>query len=208
MPAVTGGDGRPAAAETPEGVDADGEDRPVVLVVDDEEMTTEAVALWLGDRYEVLTASSGEAALETLDERVDVVLLDRHMPGLSGSETLARIRERETDVRVAMLTAVDPEPGVAAMPFDDYLVKPVDDESLHDTVERLHRLADYDETVGELYAVAQKRAVLEAEHAPEALSSSEEYRDLVETHERLRADTREAAAGMDWSGFERLVGDL
>jgi DNA-binding response OmpR family regulator len=198
-----------------EGSDATGRDaseegteRPVVLVVDDEEVTTEAVALWLGDDYEVLTAYSGEAALETLDGRVDVVLLDRHMPGLSGSETLERIRERDLGVRVAMLTAVDPELGVAEMPFDAYLVKPVDDGSLHETVDRLCRLADFDDAVGDLYAVAQKRALLEAEHAPGTLEGSEEYRTLVEEHERLRDETRDAAAGMDWTGFERLVGDL
>ena len=200
------GDGNGAAGTAASGtVDAD---RPVVLVVDDEEMTTEAVALWLGDGYEVLTAYSGEEALETLDDRVDVVLLDRHMPGLSGSETLSRIREREFDVRVAMLTAVDPELGVAEMPFDAYLLKPVDDDSLHETVERLCRLADYDDTVGELYAVAQKRAVLESEHPPGILEENEEYRTLVEEHERLQGETREVTGGMDWAGFERLVGDL
>jgi DNA-binding response OmpR family regulator len=36
------------------------------------------------------------------------VLLDRRMPGLSGDNALNRIREREYDCRVAMVTAVDP----------------------------------------------------------------------------------------------------
>lgn len=107
-----------------------------------------------------------------------------------------------------MLTAVDPELGVAEMPFDAYLLKPVDDNSLHETVERLCRLADFDDAVGDLYAVEQKRALLEAEHTPEALEGSSVYRTLVEEHERLQDETRAAAAGMDWAGFERLVGDL
>lgn len=82
---------------------------PVVLVVDDEEDLANLYSQWLSDDYAVRTAYNGEQALERLDETVDVVLLDRRMPGLSGDDALNRIREREYDCRVAMVTAVDPD---------------------------------------------------------------------------------------------------
>jgi len=59
-----------------------------------------------------------------IDETVDVVLLDRMMPGMSGQEVLAAIRERGLDCRVAMVTAVDADFDVIEMGFDEYLGKP------------------------------------------------------------------------------------
>ena len=50
--------------------------------------------------------------------------------------------------------------------------------------------------------------MLEAEHTPASLEGSDEYRALVDEHERLQGATREATTGMDWTGFERLAGDL
>ncbi|MFB6105679.1 MAG: response regulator, partial [Halobacteriaceae archaeon] len=64
--------------------------RPTVVVVDDEEGIAEAYSYWLSDEYDVRTAQSGAGALETIDEDVDVVLLDRRMPDRSGDEVLDR----------------------------------------------------------------------------------------------------------------------
>jgi len=51
-----------------------------VLVVDDERDVADVYALRLSDEFETRTAYSGGAALTPLDDDVDVVLLDRHMP--------------------------------------------------------------------------------------------------------------------------------
>ena len=126
--------------DNPDDGGADPDTRPRILVIDDEERVGQAFALWLDD-YRVETATSGEAGLELMDDGVDVVLLDRHMPGLSGSEVLERIREVGYDCRVAMVTAVDPELGIADLPFDAYVTKPVDRSDLVGAVERLPRVA-------------------------------------------------------------------
>jgi len=151
---------------------------PVVLVVEDEPDVAETYALWLEADHEVRRAASGEAALETLDDDVDVVLLDRMMPGMSGDEVLERIRERGVDVRVAMVTAVDPDFDVVAMGFDDYVTKPPRREQLRDTVADLLERADYQERVREFRSLATKRALLEAEKTPAELEGSEAYASL------------------------------
>ena len=107
------------------------DDAAVVLVVDDEEEVAEVFSLWLRDVYETRVATGGEAALEAVDG-VDLVLLDRRMPDLSGDETLARMRERGYDGPVAMVTAVDPDFDIVEMAFDDYLVKPISKEELQE----------------------------------------------------------------------------
>ncbi|GGN16629.1 response regulator [Halarchaeum nitratireducens] len=165
------------------------DDRPVVLVVDDEERIPQAFALWLDDDYEVRTATSGEEALERLDDAVDVVLLDRQMPGLSGDAVLERIREEGYGCRVAMVTGVDPDFDIVDMPFDDYLKKPVGRDELQATVERLLSVSDYDEAVRRYFALSEKRATLEAEKSRAELDASDEYasllRELDEQEERM-----------------------
>lgn len=115
------------------------EDPPTVLVVEDEEAVVEAYAMWLSDVAEVRTATGGREALELVDDDVDAVLLDRRMPDLSGDETLAEIRERGYDCRVAMVTAVDPAVDVNAVDasFETYLTKPVTKEEIVDAVGEL-----------------------------------------------------------------------
>lgn len=101
------------------------------LVVDDEQEVADAYALRLRDYCDIETAYSGEAALSIItDSSIDVVLLDRHMPGLSGDDVLSALVERDYDGRVVMVTAVDPGIEVLDMPFDDYLCKPVDREEV------------------------------------------------------------------------------
>lgn len=117
----------------------------LVLVVDDSPvnlMLSSAQLERLG--YSVLTAESGAAGLELLDQRIgsnepiDVVLMDWHMPEMDGLETTARIRSTELESGrkrvpiIAMTASVisgDREKCLAAG-MDDYLPKPVSIDDL------------------------------------------------------------------------------
>jgi len=171
-----------------------GPDRPTVLAVDDEEAYVQAFARWLGADYDVRTATNGEDAFQQLDEAVDVVLLDRRMPGLTGDEVLAEIRARDIDCQVSMVTAVEPDFDILEMGFDDYVVKPVTEEELITLVETLLRRASFDEQFRKCFALASKKAALEANREPEELERSEEYAELQQ--ELLDAE-REANRTLD-----------
>lgn len=164
------------------------EDPPVVLAVDDEERVVQAFELWLGDAYRIVTATDGETAMERLDGSVDVVLLDRHMPGVSGEAVLQRIRESPHDPWVVMVTAVDPDFDLIDMPFDEYLSKPVGESELRSVVDRLLRIDDYDDRITELYTVTRKIATLRTELTNAELRCDERYLELLGRQERLRAD--------------------
>ena len=101
-----------------------------VLAVDDEPDLAELYRVYLDPAYDVRIATGGEEALDAMDETVDVVLLDRRMPDMSGHEVLDAIRGEGYDARVAMLTAVEPDVDIVEMPFDDYKTKPVTKEDL------------------------------------------------------------------------------
>jgi len=164
------------------------EDLPLVLVVEDESDLADLYAAWLGDSYRVRTAYGGREALEQLDADVDVVLLDRRMPGLSGDEVLDAIQERGIDCQVAMVTAVEPDFDVLEMGFDDYLVKPVARDELLDTVGDLERRSTYDSGVQELFSLASKKALLEAEKTDAELAENEEYQELEDRLATLREE--------------------
>ena len=183
------------------------DDAAVVLVVDDEEGVAEVFSLWLRDEYETRVATGGEAALEAIDG-VDIVLLDRRMPDLSGDETLARMRERGYDGPVAMVTAVDPDFDIVDMAFDDYLVKPISKEELRETVERLLSVQSYDDQTQDQFALARKLAALEVEKDESELEASEEYATLRRQFEEGQGALDEAFAQMDEQAKTALLKDL
>ncbi|MUW15953.1 response regulator [Halorubrum sp. CBA1125] len=129
---------------------------PTVLAVDDDPDLAELYRVYLDPAYDVRIATEGEAALTAMDEAVDVVLLDRRMPDMSGDELLSAIREEGYDARVAMLTAVEPDVDIVDMPFDDYKTKPVTREDLLALVEVLLRRAEFDERSQEFFALVSR----------------------------------------------------
>jgi DNA-binding response OmpR family regulator len=182
--------------------------QPTVLLVDDERDVVDVYALaFTGGEYTVLKAYSGEEALEQVDD-ADIVLLDRRMPGLSGQDVLDEIRDRGLDVRVAMVTAVDPDFDIADMDFDTYLTKPVSDDELRATVDELLTLSEYDEQVRERFAVAEKLAVLEAEKTENELNASAEYAQLQERAAELDAKSSETFGSMATETFEKALSEL
>ena len=140
--------------------DTHADERPVVLVVEDEQVVARMYCRILEERYTVLVANDGPTALDLVDDRVDVVLLDRMMPGMSGDEVLEAIRERDVDCRVAMVTAVEPDLDIVAMGFDAYVQKPPTRARLFETVESLLRRGQYSTDLRAYWAVLSKRAAL------------------------------------------------
>jgi CheY-like chemotaxis protein len=85
------------------------------------------------DRYELLFAQSGEAALDLLQEgdapSILVLLSDINMPGMKGTELLQRVKNQWSDLPVIMITAYgDPgtEAEVKALGAERLVAKPVD----------------------------------------------------------------------------------
>jgi two-component system nitrogen regulation response regulator NtrX len=79
---------------------------PTILIVDDEPGVRSALSGVLRDEgYEVDAVSSGEACLERLTRTaVDLVVLDVWLPGMDGLATLARLRERQVDAQVVLIS--------------------------------------------------------------------------------------------------------
>lgn len=115
---------------------------PVVLTVDDSPIVQAMIRRALGDRYEVISATSAIDALSLLNNRnVSLILLDVTMPEIDGFEFCRTIRkiEKFREIPVIMLTAkdglIDRAKGHMAG-TNCYLTKPVDREVLLSTIEK------------------------------------------------------------------------
>jgi two-component system response regulator PilR (NtrC family) len=82
-------------------------DTPAVLVIDDEEIIRDALeALLGGEGFDVATAETGQAGIDTLATRpFEAVLLDLMLPDRNGLEVLEEIRRADDDLPVVMITA-------------------------------------------------------------------------------------------------------
>ncbi|ELZ74186.1 bacterio-opsin activator-like protein [Haloferax volcanii DSM 14919] len=175
----------------------------VVLVVDDDEDLADTCRYWLdGERFAVETAYGGAEALCRLDDTVDVVLLDRRMPNVTGDDVLEEIRERGLDCRVAMMTAVEPDTDIVEMPFDAYLVKPVSESEVKETVEELLVRSGFESGVREYFALESTEAALDSRDVEE-LREPEALSDLRSRLEAVRAE-HEAAIRNREAQLDRL----
>jgi DNA-binding response OmpR family regulator len=78
-----------------------------ILVIDDEPILRNSLEIALkASDYEVITAQSGEEGLEVFQkEGPDLILLDHWLPLMNGDEVLRRIREKDAEVPVIIMTA-------------------------------------------------------------------------------------------------------
>ncbi|MGL5809014.1 MAG: response regulator transcription factor [Nocardioides sp.] len=149
-------------------------DRPLVLVVDDDQAVRESLRRSLEfNGYQVSLASDGAHALASIGgAHPDLVIMDVMMPRLDGIETTKTLRKAGNDVPILVLTARDAVgdrvEGLDAG-ADDYLTKPF---ALQELLARIRALL---------------RRVVSADDAPEELRYADLSMDLA-TREVRRAD--------------------
>jgi len=106
-----------------------------ILVVDDEKIFRESLFHWFEEEgFDVTPVDSGEEALKVYDvDRFDIILLDIKMPGMSGLELLAKIKQIDPHATVIMITAfASVSTAIQALKEGayDYVTKPVDPDEL------------------------------------------------------------------------------
>jgi two-component system, OmpR family, phosphate regulon response regulator PhoB len=114
-----------------------------ILIVEDHPTMREAMRLVLeGEGFDIDEASDGQQALASVQEdRPDLVLLDMSIPGVSGPEVLAAVKNdpATTEVRVIVVTATGEEGRAAAIAggADHYFTKPFSPIALLNAVEEV-----------------------------------------------------------------------
>ncbi|MGD9948774.1 MAG: sigma-54-dependent transcriptional regulator [Desulfobulbus sp.] len=154
-------------------------DRYTILIVDDDRLLQNALNNILGEQYHTLIAGSGEEALELLEHNpVDLLLLDIHLPGMDGMETLQAIKAREQGLLVIMMTAHEELQTVINSMRQgayDYLVKPLEMEMLELVVAKALETVWLKKEVEKL-----RQGYLSQFHIEEVVTESEEIQAVFE----------------------------
>ena len=118
----------------------------IILWADDEIDLLKPHILFLRQKgYEVVTVTNGRDALDKVEaEHFDLIILDENMPGLSGLETLSRIKEFAPQTPVVMITKSEEEDimnQAIGNKIADYLIKPVNPNQILLSIKKnLYRL--------------------------------------------------------------------
>ena len=114
-----------------------------IMVVDNEPDIVDLTrtVLELGG-YNVVTAYSGEECLRLLEkEKVDLVLLDIMMPGMSGWDVFNRINKKSNNIKVAFMSVLEISDKRKQVLIDeglaDYILKPFDKDTILNRVDKI-----------------------------------------------------------------------
>jgi DNA-binding response OmpR family regulator len=116
--------------------------KKIMVVDDNKDIRTSVHQILEICGYEVIEAEDGVDCLKQLEYRVpDLVILDIMMPGLSGWDVAARIKENEkwSSIPIVFLTAKgdDMSMGLGGLASEEYIVKPFDVTKLMECVDRI-----------------------------------------------------------------------
>lgn len=137
-----------------------------ILIIDDDPLVTKTLSSYLSkEKFEVTTAEDGEEGLRKYEECApDLVILDIRLPDMDGLEVLCRIKEKNTNATIIVMTAYDDmKSTVQAVKSGafEYLVKPLDYVELDLTIEKAFQIKSLEEKVSYLMEEKQKEYTID-----------------------------------------------
>ena len=176
-----------------------------VLIVDDDEGMRDLMASLLKRDFRVLRVATGEAALAVLNkDEVDLVLLDVHLPGITGFEVLRIIRENFSLVEVIMVSSItEIETAVQAMKHGayHYITKDVAHEQLRSLLRHASERQNLNRQVLTLAAQVAEETGREF-----VVGSSRATRDIVDlVHKIAKLSATVLILGESGTGKELLA---
>jgi len=155
-----------------------------ILWVDDEIESLQSQKLFLEAKgYEVHTLTNGFDAIDYVrDHAVDVVLLDETMPGITGLETLAKIKEMNQQLAIVLITKNETEnlmDEAIGSQISDYLIKPVNPNQV---LLSLKKIIDNKRLVAEKTTTAYQQ---QFRNLFMALNSNPDYNEWMEIYKKL-----------------------
>src|SRR6201985_51466 len=155
-----------------------------ILWVDDEIESLHSQILFLENKgYEVKALTNGFDAIEFLNENpIDVVLLDETMPGITGLETLAKIKEANQQTPVVLITKNETEnlmDDAIGSQITDYLIKPVNPNQV---LLSLKKIIDNKRLVAEKTTTAYQQ---QFRNLFMTLNSNPDYNEWMDIYKKL-----------------------
>ncbi|NIO48207.1 MAG: response regulator [Candidatus Aminicenantes bacterium] len=137
-----------------------------VLVIDDDPLIRKTLSSYLSKKgYEALVSEDGEEGIQKYEERIpDLVILDIRLPDVDGLEVLGRIREKNPNASIIIMTAYDDmKTTIEAIKSGafEYLVKPLDYVELDLTIDKAFQIRSLEDRVSYLVEEKQKEYTID-----------------------------------------------
>ena len=136
-----------------------------ILIIDDDALIRKTLSSHLSKGFEVIWAEDGEAGLQSYEEGMpDLVILDIRLPDMSGLEVLCKIRERNKNANIIIMTAYDDmKTTIEAIKLGafEYLVKPLDMVELDLTINKAFQMQSLEDKVSYLVEEQQKEYTID-----------------------------------------------
>ena len=137
-----------------------------VLVIDDDPLIRKTLSSYLSKKgFEALVAEDGEEGLQKYEEHIpDLVILDIRLPDVDGLEVLGRIREKNPNASIIIMTAYDDmKTTIEAIKSGafEYLVKPLDYVELDLTIDKAFQIKSLEDKVSYLLEEKQKEYTID-----------------------------------------------
>lgn len=157
-----------------------------ILIIEDERDTANLYQNYLEDEYSTTLATSGEQAIEELDQSTDLILLDLNLPRMNGEEVIEAIENDEvehTDPRIIILTTREPTTNILEYPIDKYKMKPIYRDDLHSLINDIALQNKFQHLSTTLFQKRSKRNALNQA----GKTDTETYRELLNAIDELEA---------------------
>lgn len=137
-----------------------------VLVIDDDPLIRKTLSSYLSKKgFEAVTAEDGEEGIQKYEEHIpDLVILDIRLPDVDGLEVLGRIREKNPNASIIIMTAYDDmKTTIEAIKLGafEYLVKPLDYVELDLTIDKAFQIRSLEDKVSYLLEEKQKEFTID-----------------------------------------------
>ncbi|NIM59513.1 MAG: response regulator [Candidatus Aminicenantes bacterium] len=137
-----------------------------VLVIDDDPLIRKTLSTYLSKKgFEAVVAEDGEGGIQKYEEsNPDLVILDIRLPDVDGLEVLGRIREKNPNAGIIIMTAYDDmKTTIEAIKSGafEYLVKPLDYVELDLTIDKAFQIRSLEDKVSHLVEEKQKEYTID-----------------------------------------------
>ena len=136
-----------------------------ILIIDDDPLIRKTLSSHLSKSYDLSMAEDGEEGLQRYEESVpDLVILDIRLPDMDGLEVLNKIKERDKNAHIIIMTAYDDmKTTVEAVKLGafEYLVKPLDYVELDLTINKAFQMQSLEDRVSYIVEEQQKEYTID-----------------------------------------------